>query len=309
MTRARRNFVLFAVAVAGAGWLGVAADLAGGAELANDAAFSDSGGTPGMLVFILGPVVTAVVLFFASRDGAGPLGLTLRFPHRTRWFTAALLLYPVITAVSVGAGLAVGAVTFSWTGSEPLVAAFLTVFAVQVIKNPIEEFIFRGYGTRTAMALSLPSRLAPHLLVGVVWSAWHLPLYLMWTSAADMRLVTSLSWPLFLVLMFAGLTAAAVLYGEVRVRTGSIWPGVVLHSMTNAIATPLVVNGHLGFTGHADALFSPIASSVVVMVLFGALGLLLVSGRRPDQAPAPRPERDPAVVLTTLHEAHGEFPG
>ncbi|GAA3205041.1 CPBP family intramembrane glutamic endopeptidase [Dactylosporangium siamense] len=295
MTRARRNFVLFTVAVVGAGWLGVAADLAAGTDLANDAAFSDSGGTPGMLLFILGPVIAAVVLHFASRDGAGPLGLTLRFPHRTRWFAAAALLYPVITAVSVGAGVAVGAVTFSWTGDAPLIAAFLTVFAVQVIKNPLEEFIFRGYGTRTAMALGLPGRLAPHLLVGVVWSAWHLPLYLMWTSAADLRLVTSLSWPLFLVLMFAGLTVAAVLYGEMRVRTGSIWPGVVLHSVTNAIATPLVVDGHLGFSGHADALFSPVASSVVVTVLLGAAGLLLVSRRRPDGVPA-LVDRDPVVA-------------
>jgi membrane protease YdiL (CAAX protease family) len=302
VTRARTNFVLFAVAVVGAGWLGVAADRAAGTELANDAAFSDSGGTPGMLLFILGPVVTALVLYFVSRDGAGGLGLTLRFPHRARWFAAAAALYPVVTAVSVGLGIAAGAVTFTMTGSEPLLAAFLTVLAVQLIKNPIEEFIFRGYGTRTAMALGLPGKVTPHLLVGVVWSAWHLPLYLMWTSDADMRLVTSLSWPGFLALMFAGLTAAAVLYGELRVRTGSIWPGVVLHSMTNAIATPLIVNGHLGFTGHSDALFSPIAGSVVVMVLFGALGLLLVSRRVPrrldraEPVQVPLAEADPAVV-------------
>ena len=289
MTRARLNFVLFAVAVVGAGWLGVAADRAGGSELANEAAFSDGGGTPGMLLFILGPVVTALALYFVSRDGAGPLGLTLRFPHRARWFAAATALYPVITAISLGAGLAAGAVTFTPTGSQPLLAAFLTVFAVQLVKNPIEEFVFRGYGTRTAMALGLPGKATPHLLVGVVWSAWHLPLYLVWTSDADMRLVTSLSWPVFLALMFAGLTAAALLYGELRVRTGSIWPGVVLHSMSNAIATPLIVNGHLDFTGHADALFSPIASSVVVMLIFGALGLLLVSRRadRPEPAPVP----------------------
>jgi membrane protease YdiL (CAAX protease family) len=97
----------------------------------------------------------------------------------------------------------------------------------------------------------------------------------------------------------AGLTASAVLYGEVRVRTGSIWPGVVLHSVTNAIATPPLVNGHLGFSGHADALFSPIAGSILVMLLCGAAGRLLVSSRpvhRPEPARAPLPDGDPAAV-------------
>lgn len=136
------------------------------------------------------------MLYFASRDGAGPLGLTLRFPHRARWFAAATAFYPVVTVVAVGAGL-----------------------------------------------------------------------------------------------------AAALVYGELRVRTGSIWPGVVLHSMTNAIATPLIVNGHLGFTGHADAWFSPIASSIVVMLLFGTAGLFLVSRRdRPEPVQVPRPEGDPAAM-------------
>ncbi len=92
--------------------------------------------------------------------------------------------------------------------------------------------------------------------------------------------MTSLSWPVFLTLMFVGLTAAAVLHGEIRARTGSTWPCVVLHSITNAIATPLIVNGHIGFTGHIEAWFSLIASSIVVMLLFGAAGLLPVS-RRP----------------------------
>ncbi|GAA1513123.1 hypothetical protein GCM10009827_029510 [Dactylosporangium maewongense] len=295
MTRVRLNFVLFAAAVVGAGWLGVAADRASGTPLTNEAAFSDSGGTTGMLLFILGPAVTALVLYFASRDGAGGLGLTLRFPHRARWFGAATALYPVVTVVTVGAGLAAGGVTLSLTGGDPLLAAFLTVLAVQVVKNPIEEFIFRGYGTRTAMALGLPGRVTPHLLVGVVWAAWHLPLYLVWTSDADMRLVTSLSMPLFVALMFAGLTAASLVYGELRVRTGSIWPGVVLHSMTNAIATPLLVDGHLKFTGHADAWFSPVASSIVVTVLFAALGLLFVARRPAPPAPS---EPTPATLAT-----------
>lgn len=280
--RARLNFALFALATIGAGWAGVAVDRASGAELASDVATSSGDGTPGLALFIAGPAVVALALYVLSRDGAGPLGLTMRFAHRTRWFAAAAALYPAVTVITVGLGIAAGVATLSLAsppGSPSYLAAFLAVLAVQAIKNPIEEFIFRGYGTRTAMALGLRGAAAPHLLVGVVWALWHLPLYLVWTSPSDMSLVTSLSWPLFLPLLVAGLVAASLVYGELRVQTGSIWPGVVLHSMSNAVATPLLVNGHLGFSGHADAFFAPIASSIAMMLLFGALGLLLLSRR------------------------------
>ncbi|MEU4422464.1 CPBP family intramembrane glutamic endopeptidase [Actinoplanes sp. NPDC024001] len=285
MTTTRINFLLFTIAAVGAGWAGVALDRAGGEAAANEVAFSTSDGTLGQLLFILGPAVAGLLLYFLSRDGAGPLGLTLRFAHRTRWFGFAALFYPLAAAVLLGLGLVAGAATLSGDAAAFL-TAFLTVFAVQLIKNPIEEFTFRGYGTRTAMALGLRGAATPHLLVGAVWAAWHLPLYLVWTSEADMRLVTSLSMPLFLVLLFAGLMAAALLYGEMRVRTGSIWPGVLMHSMSNAIVTPLLVEGYVSFPGHGDVLFSPVASSVLMTVLTAATGLFLIS-RRPRRAAVP----------------------
>ncbi|WP_328471812.1 CPBP family intramembrane metalloprotease [Actinoplanes sp. NBC_00393] len=282
MRRARLNFAIFSIAAIGAGWAGLALDRASGETASNEVAFSNSDGTLGQLIFILGPAVAGLALYFLSRDGAGPLGLTLRFPHRTRWFAFSAAFYPVATVIVVAAALIAGAATFSWApdpGQPTFLAAFLTVFAVQLIKNPLEEFAFRGYGTRTATALGLPGRVTPHLLVGAVWAAWHLPLYLMWTSEADMRLVTSLSMPLFLPLMFAGLMAAAVLYGEMRIRTGSIWPGVLMHSVCNAVVTPLLIGGHLSFEGHAGVVFSPVASAVLMTVLTAAAGLFLVSRR------------------------------
>ncbi|MEV6303376.1 CPBP family intramembrane glutamic endopeptidase [Actinoplanes sp. NPDC051861] len=233
MTRARVNFVLFAAAAIGAGWLGLALDRFTGEDGSNGVAFSESQGTLGQLVFILGPAIAALGLYLLSRDGAGRLGLTLRFASRTKWFALTAAFYPAVSLVAVGSGVAAGAVAWSAepaTGRPTLIAATISVLAVQLIKNPIEEFIFRGYGTRTAAALGLPGRLTPHLLAGAVWAAWHLPLYLVWTSASDMRLVTSLPTALFLPLLFAGLMVAAVLYGEVRMRTGSIWPGVVMHT-------------------------------------------------------------------------------
>ena len=299
-TRARLNFVLFSLGALGAGWLGVAVDRASGVDLANGVALSNSSGTTGQAVFILGPALVALGLYLFSRDGAGPLGFTLRFPHRAQWFGIAAVLYPAITVVAVGTGLATGMAALSAPaspGKPAYLNAFLMIFAIQVVKNVIEEFIFRGYGTRTAMALGLRGAATPHLLVGAVWALWHLPLYLMWTSEADLRLITSLPWAVFLPLLIVGVVATSLVYGELRVQTGSIWPGVLLHTMCNAVATPLLANGHLTFDGHGDVLASPVPSAIVTMLLFGVVGLVLL--RRRTTPPSTRAPREPLASEAT----------
>jgi membrane protease YdiL (CAAX protease family) len=285
--RARLNFTIFTLAVAGSGWLGVAVDRAAGVETATGTATSSGSGTTGMLFFLLGPVAAVLILhaFTRGRDGGGSLGLTPR--AGIRWYAAAAAFYPIVTAISIGLGVVTGFVTVN--DRPGLLAAVGAVFLVQLIKNPIEEFVFRGYGTRTALAMGLRGRLVPHLLAGAVWGLWHVPLYLVWTSAADMRLVTSLPMVLFLPMTLAGTMAASVLYGEVRARTGSIWPGVLMHSVCNAIATPLMIDGYLTFDGNSDVMFSPVAGSIVLIVLTAGAGLALVYARKPAAVRPPAP--------------------
>lgn len=80
--RARINFAIFAIVVVGIGWVGVAIDRAGGVASGTGSETSTSGSTNGQGLWILIPALTALALYFLSRDGAGKLGLTLRF--RTR---------------------------------------------------------------------------------------------------------------------------------------------------------------------------------------------------------------------------------
>ncbi|GII05296.1 hypothetical protein Pta02_73040 [Planobispora takensis] len=287
--RARINFAVFSAVAVGGGWLFAAMDRATGQIVGTGSVTSTSGGTNGQGLWIAVPALTALVLHFVSRDGAGPLGLTLRFADRARWFGFAAGLSPVTTAVAVAAAVVTGLATFSGTplaGKPPFAEAFVTTLGFLLVKNLLEEFIFRGYGTRTAMALGLRG-IAPHLLVGLVWGLWHLPLYAVWMSPADFRQSTSLPWAWYLPIFFAGIMALAVLYGEMRVRTGSIWPGVVLHTVSNALVTPLLINGHLSFEGHGDVLFGIAPNSVLSILLFGGTGLLLLrhrtrNGGRPE---------------------------
>jgi hypothetical protein len=92
-----------------------------------------------------------------------------------------------------------------------------------------------------------------HVLVGVTWSVWHLPLYGCFMARTDFRVLASLQWPLFLPLFFAGVIAAVVLLGELRLRTGSIRPGVVMRTVGGAVVNAPIVDTYLRTRRHGDA--------------------------------------------------------
>jgi hypothetical protein len=91
--------------------------------------------------------------------------------------------------------------------------------------------------------------------------------------------------PLFL----AGVGATAVVLGEVRLRTGSIWPCVVMHTVGGAVVNTLILGGDLRFAGHGDALLSPAPNSIASVALLGLLGVLLLrhakAGARTSRVP------------------------
>ena len=274
--RARVNFAVFAIVTAGFGWLYVALDEATGAPIGTGSA-SDAGGTLGQGLWIIVPAVTALGLYLGSPDGAGTLGVTLRFRHPLRWLGLAAGLSLATTGLIVMTGIAARAVAFHLDpapGKPALPTAVAAVLGFMLVKNVLEEFIFRGYATRTALALGLPGAW-PHVLVGVVWAAWHLPLYLVWMSQDQYAASTSLPKTIYLPMLCLGILAMAVFLGRLRVRSGTIWPGVLLHTLSGSLAAPLLADGHLSFTGHADALFSPNANSVASVLVYTLAGLAL----------------------------------
>jgi membrane protease YdiL (CAAX protease family) len=278
------DFTVFATVTAGFCWLYVAMDRATGAAIGTGNATS-AGGTAGQGLWILVPALTGLALGMLRRDRRGRFGFTLRFANRGRWFALALAFPLAATATMVLTGTLTGAATFQWMpgpGKPALVDGILAVLPFLIVKNVVEEFIFRGYGTPAAMALGL-RRPWSHLLVGAVWALWHLPLYLVWMSQSDYLATTSLSKAVYLPMLCLGALAMAVVLGEMRVQTGSIWPGVVLHTVAGALAAALLIDGHLERTQYGDALFSPNANSIASTLLFAAAGFVLL--RRGTQAP------------------------
>jgi membrane protease YdiL (CAAX protease family) len=190
-------------------------------------------------------------------------------------------VYLPFTALIVLAGSATGVGNLdagSPAGKPALIAGIAAALAPLALKNVFEELAWRGFGTRTAIAAGLP-RVQAHLLVGLTWAIWHLPLYAYFMSHSDFRATTSLTWPLFVPVFFAGVFATAVVLGELRIRTGSIWPGVVMHTVSGAIIGTLLLDGHLDYVGHGDALFSPAPNSLASIVLLALIGLALMRAR------------------------------
>src|ERR671910_126826 len=226
-TRAATNFAIFAAVAVTIGWAGIALDRA---------MDEPRGNSLGMGLWLVLPALTAVLLFRLRPDGGGPLGLTLRFPQRTRWFTFAALFYLPFTALIVLAGIASGLGSFD-------------------ASSPAGK---------------------PALLAGLVYALWHLPLYVYFLTREDFRATTSLPWALFIPVFFAGVLAFAVVFGELRLRTGSIWPGVLMHTIGGALVNPLILDGHLTHSDHGDALFSPAPNSLASIILLGLVGLLVL---------------------------------
>jgi len=129
-----------------------------------------------------------------------------------------------------------------------------------------EEFGWRGYLAPKVAELNI-NKLLGHMIVGLIWAAWHLPFIA--TFAAQ----TSEALSGFIPRYILGVLAFAIVYGEIRLRSKSVWPAVLLHWTGNALATPLLV--FLSFKQGTAFLGSFGASGLGMMILFASLGLYL----------------------------------
>jgi membrane protease YdiL (CAAX protease family) len=191
-----------------------------------------------VLVHMFTPLVAvALMLVVVTRDGysrAGWLGLGV---HRAgfRGWGLALLGPPLVLLFAYGivwsAGVAAFAVPAGTSSLLVLLISQLLNIVIGIVIGGIlafgEEIGYRGYLLPRLLFLG-PTRAL--LLSGLLHGLWHLPVILFtpYYHGAGNLLITL---PLFL----ATLTAAGVIYGYLRLTTGSVWPAVLLHSTWNAV--------------------------------------------------------------------------
>jgi membrane protease YdiL (CAAX protease family) len=147
-----------------------------------------------------------------------------------------------------------------------------------------EEFGWRAYLQQKLMPLG-PRRAV--LLVGVIWAVWHWPtIFLGWNYGFGYwgaPVVGPLLWVWTLL-------PVSVLYGWLTLRSGSVWPAVITHSVGNATSMLMVwfLREPVGVA--VDALIGPtdvgIIGSLAWVVL--ALPIFFIPGAlAPTAGPQP----------------------
>lgn len=265
--RTKRNTLIFIVVVLAAGWIGRLIDLA---------ADADPGQGPGLLLWILAPVATGLILRAAAGDGWKDFGIKPNLKGNGRWYALALFFYPIVIGVTILAGLSFGGFIPKADGVLPIapfVAALGIGLAPAFFKNIGEEFGWRGYLVPRLAGTGI-NRWKLHLIVGAVWAGWHLPyLSTFWTYTEE-GMATLV--PRF----FLGTIVAAVVFGEIRLATGSVWPAVVMHTIGNAVATGVLADGVLQLASTSPILFFPSVEGVAMILLTAVVAFLIVKARK-----------------------------
>jgi hypothetical protein len=200
-----RNLIIYTVGVMTLSTVGGIV-LAGGAEV-------------GALVFVIGPLLMAVLLRTFGGDGWTDAGLRL---GALRWYPFAFLIFPVTFGLILGGGALTGSIAFTGTVGALLTAAALEL-APRLVFAGFEEWGWRGYLEPRLAAFGVPD-LRCHFLVGLIWAVWHIPYILNTPGYSELPPLV------FAPLLLGSVMAMAVVYGQLRRASGSVWPVVIAHA-------------------------------------------------------------------------------
>jgi membrane protease YdiL (CAAX protease family) len=271
-----RNLTVFSLIVLGVGFVGHALNVHLGVHGEE---------SPGILLWLVGPTVVALLLRAFAGDGWADFGIRPRFRGNGRWYAASLGLYPLLTLAVLMVGAAMGLISFpGFTRASlgTIGAVFLAGAFPQFIKNIFEETAWRGYLAPRLHALGIHD-FAGHVLVGLIWGAWHIPYYLYYLDTQVLAQFSTLPLWGFILQAIVVMVAWAIVYGEIYLLTKSIWPAVLMHMVEDAFLNQLLMDGHVAIVPGTDWLVSPV-NGVVGISLWLAVGVGLNRYRRRREA-------------------------
>ena len=210
------------------------------------------------------PAIAAVIVRkWVTREGFADAGLKLNLSRGWRYYLIAWLLPLPVSAIVIGlvVVLGIGIPDFSLQRAMgillpgttvPALPSFIWAFIpIGFLFNSLyatfilwgEEFGWRGY---LQVRLFSENPLLASVTTGIIWGIWHYPLNLRGYNFPEHPILGLLVFPISTVLL-------SIIFGWLRLHSGSVWPACLAHAATNAIGGSLTI---LLFLGGSDLLFT-----------------------------------------------------
>jgi uncharacterized protein len=207
-----------------------------------------------MTLFAWTPAIASIISRLLLHEGFADVSFRLS-GRRGLWAILFALVFPIgVGAIAYGIAWTIGLAEFVLPTQGIAWATLATV----ILFSAGEEIGWRGY-LLTRLIDAGVSR--PILISGLVWSVWHIPLILGGGYAAGLSPILSVAIFVF------GVTSVSYVFAYLRLRTGSVWSAIVLHSAWNTII-------QFGFdpatTGETAQLWVGESGILVNLVLFVA---------------------------------------
>lgn len=156
-------------------------------------------------LYAFGPAIAAG-LVVAATGGRTELIALLRHTHQWR---VALRWYLVAIGVPAGIALAVAALDWLLGGRRPFEFVDLPLLAILVIPFYLgEEIGWRGFALPELLRGRSP--LVASIILGLVWSSWHLPFFATRLEAFPLYLVIVSAWTVLFTWLWLGAAGSLV---------------------------------------------------------------------------------------------------
>jgi len=271
------NILLLALLSIAAGWFGILLNLlTGQTNLA-------------LSVFLALPPMGVLILNLVYKNTDIYPGLKIQLKNNTMGYILAFLLFPVLVTITVIVGYLAGFISVDGLvnqGVGSLIGAVVLLFLTDLIKNCLEEFTWRGFFTQHFKNLGTHD-LLNHLFTGIIWVFWHIPFWLFLLDKASISAFSSLNTATFILMGSLLLLASSLVFGEIRLLTGSVWPAVILHTSLNAVTIGLLLNSFVSVSPSAELWISPGGNSILMILMVVMVGLGLYFFRTSKKSIAP----------------------
>ncbi len=274
MNKIIRNIIIVALFTVGGGWLGIWLNNVTGNTMPPMQSL-------GALVWLTTPALSGIFLRAFGGDGWKDSGFGLNLISGWKWYLATILIYPLAALLTFGLAALFGIASadgFAAQGFAAYLSAAGAIFVGSLMKNIFEEFAWRGYLTPRLEAAKVHPMLN-HFIVSLLWMTWHLPYYYYYLDRATLNSAISTSIPVFLITGYIVMFPTAILFGELRLLSKSVWPVFILHNVINALSMPLLINGFIKLNGPLGFVFTPSNEGVITALLFGIAGWMLYQYR------------------------------